>query len=236
MPPVLNISLDKLPARRANNMLARNIGIRVYESHRVLKLVAEPECSARLIERGTSPHPGRQGLVQRPAIHHQVEARLRGLDLDGIESLLPALRIRVDRLRGVSRRSVSGDDGPYCFLGLGRAKKHYDVPRFPRVYSHAYLQGAAWIDSRADGPRQSRALQGRRTRDCSVPAEELSSVSGIVGHPFADRGKRDGVRELRVEVVPREHRLRWLVEARANLILCQLTRYSEYPFQVPGNC
>jgi hypothetical protein len=57
MPPVLDVAFDELAARRANDVLARERGLRVEEREDVLQLIAEAERPTTLIDGGASPHP-----------------------------------------------------------------------------------------------------------------------------------------------------------------------------------
>ena len=52
------------------------MGCGVHKSHCVLQLVAESECTARLIYGPASPHPANYGLIQQPAVGHHVERRI----------------------------------------------------------------------------------------------------------------------------------------------------------------
>ena len=128
---------------------------------------------------------------------------------------------------------MARDDLAHGIIARRRPKQHHDVTRFTRLDRHTHLKRAARIDRGADRPRQASALQRRRTRDRPVATEELAPISRIVGDSLTNRCKRDCLGELRIEVVSREHRLRRLVEAGANLILRQLTSNPKHPLQIP---
>ena len=49
MPPVLNVALDELSSRRAQQVLAGEIGPRERQRHDVLQLIAEPEGAPGLV-------------------------------------------------------------------------------------------------------------------------------------------------------------------------------------------
>ncbi len=57
VPPVLDVPLDELAAGRAQQVLAREIGARQHQRHRVLQLVAEAEGAAGLRVPRPRPHP-----------------------------------------------------------------------------------------------------------------------------------------------------------------------------------
>src|SRR3954465_15623596 len=50
MPPMLHVAFDELPARRANDVFARDAGVRIHERHRILQLIAETESAPGLTE------------------------------------------------------------------------------------------------------------------------------------------------------------------------------------------
>src|SRR5262245_21270332 len=89
MPPVLYVALLELPRRRAQQVLARQLGPAVNQGHDVLELVAKAVGAARLIIRRARPEPATQRLVQQPAIDEQIERAVGRRDLDGAEYLVP---------------------------------------------------------------------------------------------------------------------------------------------------
>src|SRR5437773_831941 len=58
-PPVLNVALFELPRRGAQQMLPRQLGFRDGERHLILRLIAEPIGTARLIKRRSRPEAAR---------------------------------------------------------------------------------------------------------------------------------------------------------------------------------
>ena len=62
MPPVLDIAFLELTARREQDVLSRQLGIRVDERHDVLQLIAEAERAAGLVQGGTPPDPAAEAL------------------------------------------------------------------------------------------------------------------------------------------------------------------------------
>ena len=89
MPPVLNVTFDKLARCGAQQMFARDISFRHAERHHVLELVAETVCAAQLIERRTGPHAATERLVEQPAIEHEIHAGIGRRDLDRAEQVVP---------------------------------------------------------------------------------------------------------------------------------------------------
>src|SRR5947208_2580054 len=56
MPPVLDIAFHELTRRCPDDLISGNCRIGVHESHHVLQLVTEPECTTRLVQRRSRPH------------------------------------------------------------------------------------------------------------------------------------------------------------------------------------
>ncbi len=61
MPPVLDIAFLELTARREQDVLARQLGMRIDEGHDVLQLIAEAERAARTGKRRNVPRSGSSG-------------------------------------------------------------------------------------------------------------------------------------------------------------------------------
>src|SRR5436305_2708782 len=69
MPPVLHVAFLELPRRCTYDLGPRFLRGAVDDCHRILELVAEAECTTRLIEGGPAPHSTGEGLVHEPAVH-----------------------------------------------------------------------------------------------------------------------------------------------------------------------
>jgi hypothetical protein len=54
-PPMLHIAFEELARRRAQQVLARNVGPRHAQRHHILQLIAKAIGAARLIESGARP-------------------------------------------------------------------------------------------------------------------------------------------------------------------------------------
>ena len=89
VPPVLNVALFELPGRRPQDLRAGLVRSAVDNRHRILKLVAEPICPARLVETRSCPHPAGERLIQQPSVQQQIERRVRRTDLDCPQDAIP---------------------------------------------------------------------------------------------------------------------------------------------------
>ena len=121
MPPVLDVALDELAARRQQQVLAVQIGPAVAERHHVLQLITEAVGAAGLVEPGAGPQTRRDVLVQEPPVHHQVERVVRCAHLDGTEDVVPqrldGTPPLVDAPGVAAVYSDLGFDGPVPLLG-----------------------------------------------------------------------------------------------------------------------
>src|SRR6516225_3728336 len=90
VPPVLNVSLEELPACGAEDVGARLLGCRLNQSHDILKLVAKSVSAGRLVKRRARPDAAAQHLIKQPAVKEKVERSIGSLDLHGFEERVPA--------------------------------------------------------------------------------------------------------------------------------------------------
>jgi len=89
VPPVQNISLQELVGRTAQEMFPGKLRFCIYQRHRILQLVAEAECSARLVESAARPDAARQGLVEEPAVGEHVESLIWSLHVNCAKGAVP---------------------------------------------------------------------------------------------------------------------------------------------------
>jgi hypothetical protein len=73
VPPVLDVPFHELAAGGAQQVLAQQRGAHHAERHRVLQLVAEAVGAPGLVVAGASAEAAGQGLVEQPAVQHDVE-------------------------------------------------------------------------------------------------------------------------------------------------------------------
>ncbi len=127
VPPVLHVAFFELPRRRSQNLRPRLLRRAVDQRHRVLKLVAEPERSARLVEARPAPHPTGERLIEQPAVQHQVERRVRRTDLDGSEDAIPLRSDFLQRRLRAARIGVGDDESPGLLRALCLAEQEDDL-------------------------------------------------------------------------------------------------------------
>src|SRR6186713_57833 len=90
MPPVLDVTLFELMRGSAQNVGAGDVGRCIDEGKTILKLIAESQCSAGLINRRTTPDAAAQRLIEQPAIQDKVCCGCRRLDLQRSEQPIPS--------------------------------------------------------------------------------------------------------------------------------------------------
>jgi hypothetical protein len=133
---VLHVALDKLPRRRVDDVRARELRRGKDQREHVLQLIAEAERAARLIKGRSTPDAAGQALVERPAVHHQVERAIGRLHGQRVEDAVPeAARL--------ANRFVRGAGLPVLLhqrarrLGVGRVAEQADQgPRRARLELH----------------------------------------------------------------------------------------------------
>ena len=149
-PPMLDIALDELPPRRAQDVLARHLGPGDRERHDVLKLVAEAVGAARLIEGRTRPVAAGERLVEQPAVQHDVHGTIRRVHLQRAERFVPVVdNLAMDGVEIGQRDSARSAPAPQ--------RHHRPAPARRRSRSRRRARGR----SSSAGPRTGR---GRRRR------------------------------------------------------------------------
>jgi hypothetical protein len=112
MPPVLDVAFDELSAGGSQHVLSREVWAREGEGHHVLQLIAKAERAAWLVVTGSSPETTAHGLVEKPSVHQHVEGVIRRVDMNGVETAVPARLCCVQRGDGVVDVAVALDQGP----------------------------------------------------------------------------------------------------------------------------
>ena len=216
VPPVLNVAFDELSCRRAQQVLAGELGCGVHERHHVLQLVAKAERTARLVERRPPPEARGQQLVEQPAVGERIDCRIGSAHVDGAQDAVPmAARGRERIVRGVASapaehavaRLVRGSAGaePEHDLAFGPGREiDLDAKRGARIETGADASGERAPRERRPvrrasraGRRNRRGRRRRRTRRC--PSRRRRTPSG----PRSRRCRRCARRARRSRRRPR---------------------------------
>ena len=184
-------------AGRAQQMRARHRRAGGRQRHAVLQLVAEPVGAARLVERRARPDPAGQGLVEQPAVQHDVHRAVRRLHLHRAQDVVPGVADRrqhgVEIGRAVARIRRRAASAPSA------APRQQTISTLPPAGSSSRrAQRAARIEAGPDRVRQRfRAGQRRRAGERSVAAEELLPIAGPARLPAAEIERRRRARRSR---------------------------------------
>ena len=186
VPPVLHVAFLELPRRRAQDLCPRLLRGAVDDGHRVLELVAETECPARLVERRPAPHSTGERLVYEPAVQHQVHRRVRCADLDRPEDAIPERADFLQRRLHPARRGVGADESPGLVRGLGLPEQEDDLLLPARRHVQRRHQCGARVDQFAGAAGEPRPAEGGRRFRRALAAQEF----GAIGREGTRRGIR----------------------------------------------
>src|SRR5258708_37238733 len=89
MPPMLHVSFPELTGGAEQKMFAYESRLRMKDSQGILQLIAESECSPRLVITAASPDPAGNGLVKQPPVRQYIQGGVRRCYLQGAQCLLP---------------------------------------------------------------------------------------------------------------------------------------------------
>jgi len=209
-----------LPQRRRN------------KRHRVLQLVAEAECAARLVEPGPAPHSAPKRLVDQPAIEHQIQSSVGRADLDGAEGAIPCRPDLFQRAVCPPGITVELREPPRVFIGL-RLSEHKDddvlATRRQLELGHQRSAGVAQVTGPVGEPLPPEG-GGRFRRP--VAAQELGAVGRERAGTTRHVGESDATGEITRPGGAGEQGAALRVE-RAQHIQCGLlAEHAQHPLHV----
>ncbi|OAG75119.1 hypothetical protein Amal_03705 [Acetobacter malorum] len=105
-------------------MLPDTLRRRCGECHAILKLIPEAKGTAGLIKAGSGQNAAGEGLIQKPAIEHDIHAPVRGFDLNGMADSIPSFGNGLQNGIKVSR-AISQNE-PSCLGCIRRFTKQKD--------------------------------------------------------------------------------------------------------------
>ena len=167
-PPMLDVALDELSRRRAQQVLARHGRLRGDQRHAVLQLVAEAVGTARLVERRARPDAAGQRLIQQPAVQHDIHRPVGGLHLDRAEHIVPvAADLATARRRDLPCGSVQSRSAASRALG-GFAEEEDDLDAGVRRRATTVVRSAPHGSRPAPTGVGERRRTGERRRAAPV--------------------------------------------------------------------
>ena len=145
---MLHVALGELAAGGAQNMAAGGLRPREGQRHAVLQLVAEAVGAAGLIERRARPDAAGEGLIQQPAVEHDVHRAVRRFHLDGTQCGAPVLGDF--QQHGIQiRLAITLDQCPRSLCRWALTDKGDDFNAFAGSQFDACLQGRARVHAGA---------------------------------------------------------------------------------------
>src|SRR5215813_183363 len=238
MPPVLDIPLPKLARRRGQNLGARRRAQSDCQREDVLQLITETERSSRLVKSGAPPDPAGEGLIEKPAVEHQIHRAVGRRDLQGSEHVFPSATHFRER-GGQVRRAIALDQPAPRGLVRRSPEQEKDLDLLSGREADGALQSRGGIQARPRpaGERDSRRERGGRF-EISVSAEELSPIArprrGAASSAHEEIGERRPAKLLVPRIAREESAGAGVAaaddERRGGTALC-----AEYPFRVEKN-
>jgi hypothetical protein len=187
---VLHVAFLELTRRRTQDLCPRFSWSAVNDGHSVLELVAETECSARLIKRRPAPHSTRESLVYEPAIQHQVQRRVRRPDLDRPEDAIPARADFLERCLDLARSGVRADESPGLLRGRCLPEQEDNLLLAAWWHFEWRHQRGARVDQLAGAVGEPRPAEGGGRFRRALATEELGAIGreGVRLGICTDRG------------------------------------------------
>ena len=76
---MLDIAFNELVFAAKEDLVSQKLRFGVYDSHRILQLIAKTECTAGLVIAASGPETAGDGLVHQPAVCQHVKRGIRCL-------------------------------------------------------------------------------------------------------------------------------------------------------------
>ena len=180
-PPMLDIALDELPPRRAQDVLAGHLGPGDRERHDVLQLVAEAVGAARLIEGRARPDAAGERLIEQPAVQHDVHANGPASSPARVPSdFVPVVDdLAIDGVEIGQRDSARSAPAPQRHQSAC-AEQEDDLGHGAALELDRRLQGRARVEAGADPLRQRDAPALSAAGLSSVPLRPMNSLRSPV--------------------------------------------------------
>src|SRR5690242_2079550 len=142
---MLHVTFNELPARRKQNVCPRDLRPRIHERHRILKLIAEAESPAGLIEPRAGPKAAAQGLVWQPPIQKEVSGKNWRSHLQHAERRIPRLARHSQGLVYLIPVLIAADDRPCLFGASGFSQEENDFHLSAAFEGNFKLKRSRWI-------------------------------------------------------------------------------------------
>ena len=235
MPPMLHVAFAELMGGGAEQMRAREGRLGMHQRQDVLQLVAESVSAAGLVESRPAPEPAAQGLVEQPAVRHDVHRGVGRIHVYGAERAVPVVPDSFQRDAAGVRAAKALDQ--ILHVG-GTAPDPEAETRFLFLSGReveGHLQRAARVEGRADLAGQPGALQRRRLPVGPVPAQEFLAVAGDGAGRIVDVDEGDPAGKFGVVVVAGQQGAGLEVQLRLHVQQVFLPQVAQHPFPIAGD-
>ena len=200
------------------------------------KLVTETEGAPGLLKPGAREDARRKGLVDEPAIDHQVESRVRGGDLYGAEPPLPGGIVFGKRLFG--RLDVSPMHREARRLGgIASLSEHEDdLLRSAGGQIDVDLKRRAGVSDVAECSIETPGREAGRSGWIALPAEKRRAVTGQAVRRSAGGKKRRAVAEFGIPAIARDQRPAFEIETADQMRSRRAGHRAKQPFGIICGC
>ncbi len=206
MPPMLDISLQELPACAQQQLLAQPLRLGVHERHRILQLIAKAKGAPRLVVPAARPKTACQRLVHQPAVGQHVQRLVGCFYLHGAQRAIPVLVNRIE----CGARGGRSPEAMHHLAGLigvppsYQAEPEYDLALLPVGQLEADLDCGAGIERRSHLAGKARTGHRCGILERAVTPDEFSAVAACGPGRIVHIVERNQTGELRVVRVTRK--------------------------------
>ena len=229
---MLDIALDELAGGGAQQVVPRCIRFGEGQGHAVLKLVAEAEGAAGLIEGRARPEAAGKRLIKQPAVQHDVHRPVGRLDLNRPKHGRPVICHLVKNGVEVGL-TITGDQRPGLVGRFALSDERDDFDRLADANFHDALQSRAGIEAGTGRPGQrGLADERRRRREFTIAAKKLGAISRPGRLPAAEIGKGDSAGESDAPGISGQYRAAGPVDLGCEERARSTARRAEHPFRI----
>src|ERR1051326_8776588 len=191
LPPMLHITFEKLSRRGAQKMFPRDCGPGYGQRHAVLELISKSIGPTCLVKRGTCPGSTCEGLIQEPAVEHDIHATVGCADLNRAKQLLP-IAMNFGQHGIEIRRAELADQGSRFVHARGFPKEEDQLVMTVGGQFNCRSERTTRIQTRPHAVREWPGMDQRGwALERSIATDEFASVAGPVRLTSAEVGERD---------------------------------------------
>ena len=229
-----DIAFLELPGGASDNVCPRTYRVGVEERKNILELVAKTERPAGLVETCSRHNARCEGLVQEPAVYHQIECSIRRAHLDRAQQSLPVV---VELLDGVidASRLPPFPGKLFCVPAITPlAEDEYDLRRILCTDLDMNLQCCARVRAGVNAAAKIPAQQRRQADQMAFAADEILPVRRKAVRWMARGQERHPLSEVRVPGIAGEQCAATRFVLANHVRVSDAPQRSQQPFGVIG--